>query len=77
MSTDSGSNEEDEAVDAKPQTNFERLIAHLRKDSLAEKLVSAYAEAEQDNAVQAIKDVMASRLDELKRNYDAPEDQQD
>jgi len=58
-----------------PQTNFERLIAHLDKDSLAAKLVSAYAAADGGAEARAIKDVMTDRLNELKRGNDQSEDQ--
>ena len=62
---------------AAPQSNFERLIAHLRDGSLAAKLVSAYAAPGECTPAQAVSKVMADRLDELKNSYDNPEDQQD
>lgn len=60
---------------AAPQSNFERLIAHLRDGSLAAKLVSAYAAPGERTPAQAVSKVMADRLDELKSSY--VEDQQD
>ena len=62
---------------AAPQTNFERLIAHLAKDSLAAKLVTAYAAPGEATSADAVAKVAADRLDELKRSYGKPEDQQD
>ena len=60
-----------------PQSNFERLITHLAKDSLAAKLVAAYAAAGEATPADTMAKVAAGRLDELKRSYDKPEDQQD
>ena len=62
---------------AAPQTNFERLIAHLAKNSLAAKLVTAYAALGEATPADAVANVAADRLDELKRSYDKSEDQQD
>ncbi len=59
------------------QTNFERLIAHLPKDSLAAKLVTAYAAPGEATPAGAVAKVAASRLDELKRSHDHTENQQD
>lgn len=61
---------------ATPQSNFERLQTYLKADSLAEKLVAAYAVPGEDAPTQAMHKVMAARLDELKKSYGAPEDQQ-
>lgn len=60
---------------AAPQSNFVRLISHLAKDSLAAKLVSAYAEPGDATPVEAISKVVTGHLDELKHSYDKPEDQ--
>lgn len=82
MSAEIGTEGSDAAADgaveaAAPQNNFERLIAHLHKDSLAAKLVSAYAAPGEHTPAQAVSDVITNRLDELKKSYDNPEDQQD
>ena len=81
MSAGNGDDKPAKAADggppAAPQTNFERLIAHLPNDSLAAKLVTAYAAASEATPVDAVVKVAAGRLDELKRSYDKPEDQQD
>lgn len=67
----------DDGQPAAPQTNFERLIAHLAKDSLAARLVTAYAAPDEATPADAVAKVAAGRLDELKRSYDKSEDQQD
>ena len=59
------------------QTNFDRLIAHLPKDSLAAKLVTAYAAPGEATPADAVAKVVATRLDELKRSHVDTEDQQD
>ena len=80
MSAENGTEKSNAAAEgqhqpAPPENNFERLMTHLRKNSLAAKLVSAYAAPDEGTSAQAIKDVMADRLDELKNSYDSPEDQ--
>ena len=62
---------------AAPQTNFDRLIAHLPEDSLAAKLVTAYAASGGAAPADAIAEVAATRLDQMKQSYDKSEDQQD
>ncbi len=81
MSAEIGTEGSDAAADgavqaAAPQNNFERLTAHLVKDSLAAKLVSAYAAPGDGTPAQAVSDAITNRLDELKKSYDNPEDQQ-
>lgn len=81
MSTEIGIEGSDAPADgqpqpAAPQNNFERLIAHLDKDSLAAKLVSAHAAPGAHTPAQAVIEVMTNRLNELKKSYDNPEDQQ-
>jgi hypothetical protein len=60
-----------------PQTNFERLLSHLQRDSLAARLVSAYAGPGEHTPAEAVSKAIADRLAELKRHYDEPENQQD
>ncbi|MDE0203164.1 MAG: hypothetical protein OXI66_01685 [Boseongicola sp.] len=62
---------------AAPQTNFDRLIAHLPEDSLTAKLVAAYAAPGEATPTDAVAKVVATRLDELKQSHDDTEDQQD
>jgi hypothetical protein len=59
------------------QTNFERLLSHLQTDSLAARLVSAYAGPGEYTPVEAVSNAIAERLAELKRRHDEPENQQD
>ncbi len=59
------------------QANFEQLIAHLPKDSLAAKLVTAYATPSETTPADAVAKVAATRLDELKQSHDDTEDQKD
>lgn len=63
----------EEAKAAAPQSNFERLLTHLGKDSLAAKLVEAYAGADAAGPAAAIKAVADDRLTELKRSHDEAE----
>lgn len=63
----------EEAKAAAPQSNFERLLTHLGKDSLAAKLVEAYATADGADRATAIKAVADDRLTELKRSHDEAE----
>lgn len=58
-----------------PRSNFDRLLSHLDSDSLAAKLVSAYAEPGQHTRAKALRNVIAGRLHELKESYDDPADQ--
>jgi hypothetical protein len=60
-----------------PQTNFERLLSHLQENSLAARLVSAYAGPGAQTVAEAVSKVIAARLAELKRRYDVPKNQQD
>ena len=76
-SDDKPAKEADGGQPAAPQTNFERLIANLAKDSLAAKLVTAYVAPGEATPADAVAKVAAGRLDELKRSYDKSEDQQD
>ena len=62
---------------ASSQTNFERLVTHLAKDSLAERLVIAYAAPDEATPADAVAKVARRHLDELKRSYGKLEDQQD
>jgi hypothetical protein len=58
------------------QSNFERLTSHLAKGSLAAELVLAYAEPGDAAPADAVAKAITDRLDELKRSYGRPEDQQ-
>ena len=81
VSAGNGDDKQAKAADggqpAAPQTNFERLISHLAKNSLAAKLVTAYAASGEATPADVVAKVAAGRLDELKHSYDKSEDQQD
>lgn len=62
---------EDIAQEA-PQDNLERLATHLKKDSLAERLVRARTGAGADARATPRK-VMMDRIEELKRAHDLPD----
>lgn len=79
MSIENSDNKLVKAADGKqptaPESNFGRLITHLAKDSVAAKLVTAYAAPSEATPANAMAKVATDRLDELKRNYDTSEDQ--
>ncbi|WP_194456909.1 hypothetical protein [Bradyrhizobium sp. CCBAU 53421] len=56
-----------------PQNNLERLKSHLKKDSLAEKLVSARIGAEGSDPRPALREVVMNRIEELRRGYELPD----
>lgn len=58
-----------------PQSNLERLRAHLTKDSLAEKLVTARVGAGSADPRPLLRTVILDRVDELKRKHDSLPDQ--
>jgi len=55
------------STDEDSQTNTERLLTHLKPDSLAAKLVCAYANAAAVDREKAMKEVLTERLAEIKR----------
>jgi|SoiMethySBSTD1v2_1073268.scaffolds.fasta_scaffold52935_4 hypothetical protein len=57
-------------------TNLERLRGHLTKDSLAERLVVAAMAAEGAPLLPALHQVIAGRLEEIKRKHEPVPDQQ-
>ena len=66
---------ENEQTEAEP-TNLERLHAHLKKDSLAEKLVAARFAAGNANPLPAMQTVVLNRVEELKRKHEPLPDQE-
>lgn len=54
--------------------NIDRLLEHLKANSLAERLVIARREAEQDGAATAMKAVILTRLETLRGDLDSPQD---
>ncbi len=63
----------DENEGETPEDNLERLRSHLKKDSLAETLVSARIGAGAAEARPALRKVLTDRIEELKRGYDLPD----
>jgi hypothetical protein len=58
------------------QSNLERLQAHLKKDCLAETLVTAAITAGDAARQDALRKVVADRLEEIKRKHEPVPDQQ-
>jgi hypothetical protein len=63
-----------EQTEAEP-TNLERLQAHLKKDSLAEKLVTARIAAGNAEPLPGMRKVVLDRVEELKRKHESVPDQ--
>ena len=57
--------------DTAPQSNLERLQAHLTKDTLAEKLVAARIAAGSADQRASLRKVILDRVEELKRKHDS------
>ena len=55
-------------------SNLERLLAHLDKDSLAAKLVAAFASSAPASRVEALREIARSRLEALKQEIDDASD---
>jgi hypothetical protein len=56
------------------KSNLERLRAHLKKDSLADRLVAARIKRPDD--ADALGNVIKARIEELRRKHDPVPDQQ-
>jgi hypothetical protein len=65
------------ATDENPPTNMDRLLSHLKPDSLAAKLVAAYAGATDGDTASAIKKVLSERLTEIEKSHADLEDKKD
>jgi hypothetical protein len=63
--------------EAAPVTNFERLLVHLKADSLAAKLLAARMHSDPGSAQAAMKKILVDRLEELRRQYGNPTDSKD
>jgi hypothetical protein len=57
-------------------TNLERLQENLAKDSLGERLVIAAKAAGDAAVLPALRQVIADRLEEIKRTHEPVQDQQ-
>jgi hypothetical protein len=60
-----------------PPGNLERLLGHLKENSLASRLVRASMTAADGGAASALRQAVADRLEELKQEYGRGADQQD
>lgn len=65
----------EESEEESPHDNLERLRSHLKKDTLAEKLVSARIAAGAAELRPALRKVMTDRIEELRRGYELPDQQ--
>lgn len=63
-----------EVEEIDPKSNLERLRAHLKRDSLAERLVAAQIESRDD--ADALGNVIKVHIEELRRKHDPVPDQQ-
>lgn len=59
---DEGENKPAEAL-----TNSERLLRHLKEETLASRLVQTHADT--GGSLEALKGVLADRLDEVRRDH--------
>jgi hypothetical protein len=53
-----------------PKSNVDRLLKHLKKDSLAARLVQAHRDAKQGGAVAAMRPILTARLKEVHGTLD-------
>lgn len=58
-----------------PKSNFDLLLTHLDRGSLAAKLVEAYVAPGENTREDAMAEVIRKRTDELKSTHDRAEDQ--
>lgn len=56
-----------------PQNNYDRLLNHIKQDSLAAQLVRAYCGPEAESPTEAMKAVLRERLTKLREKIDIPE----
>ena len=66
----------DEEQQPAASTNLERLQEHLTKDGLAERLAAAVMAAEDAPLLPTLRQVLADRLEEIKRNHEPVPNQQ-
>ena len=58
--------------EAKPESNFDRLVTHLHSGSLAYRLVQAYRDQNATDPAESMKAVLRKRLEEVRRSIDHP-----
>jgi hypothetical protein len=66
----------DEEQQPAAPTNLERLQEHLTKDGLAERLAAAVMAAEDAPLLPTLRQVLADRLEEIKRKHEPMPNQQ-
>lgn len=62
---------------ADSQSNFERLLGHLEKDSLATRFVTARIDTTGATPAEALRQVLVTRLKELRNENGGTKTQQD
>jgi hypothetical protein len=60
-------------TDQTEPTNLQRLLSHLKPDTLAARLVTAYANATADKRDHAMKEVLKERFSEIESVHAHPE----
>jgi hypothetical protein len=58
---------------SKPEKNYDRLLNHLKSNSLAAALVRSYRDHEADGPAEAMKTVLKERLAKVREKIDSPE----
>ena len=56
--------------ESKTQNNINRLLRHLKKDSLAAQLVQAHHTPETGDSAESMKAVLRKRLEQVKKDLD-------
>ena len=56
----------------KPQSNADRLLKHLKADSLAQQLVKAHEGAGGIDPIEAARAVLLARLQKVRASFDSP-----
>jgi hypothetical protein len=54
--------------------NFDRLLKHLKADSLAARIVRARGDPDAPDPAGAMKEVLRDRLAQLRKRFENPED---
>ena len=56
----------------KPQSNADRLLKHLKADSLAQQLVKAHEGADSTDPIESARAVLLARLQQVRASFDSP-----
>jgi hypothetical protein len=60
--------------ESNPMDNIQRLLAHLKDDSLAARLVGAYRDAQGHNPGEGLRAILTARLEQVKAELDGRAD---